>query len=123
MGMNKKLIKSFTGLIAWQKGHQLVLKIYKTTSDFPKRETYSLIDQMRRASVSITSNLAEGFSRRTQKEKCQFYYTALGSELENQLLVARDVGYLKEEILKNIAGSAIEVAKLINGLIKSVKNA
>src|SRR5690606_38341220 len=96
--MEKSKITKFTDLVAWQKGHTLVIKIYKTTSDFPKQETYSLIDQMRRCGISITSNLAEGFNRQSTKEKIQFYYISLGSltELQNQLLVAKDVGYLKQ---------------------------
>ncbi|HUV72365.1 MAG TPA: four helix bundle protein [Clostridia bacterium] len=117
-------IKSFTGLIAWQKGHQLVIDTYKATSEFPARETYSLIDQMRRAVVSITSNIAEGFSRNSNKEKVQFYYLALGSltELQNQLLVAKDVGYLSKKKFEVLAAQTVELAKILNGLIKSVKN-
>ena len=119
--METKKIQSFTGLIAWQKGHQLVLLIYKITANFPQKETYSLIDQMRRAVVSITSNIAEGFSRKGLKEKIQFYYLALGSltELQNQLLVARDVGYLKDGEFQKAANQTIEISKLVNGLIKS----
>ena len=119
--MNK--IKSFTQLTTWQMGHTLVLEIYKITFKFPKQETYSLVDQMRRAVVSITSNIAEGFSRRTSKEKVQFYYMALGSltELQNQILVAKDVGYINKESFKKLASRTTEVSKLINGLIKSIK--
>jgi four helix bundle protein len=70
---NKKII-SFTDLIVWQKAHQLVLDIYKITEKFPKKETYSLTDQMRRAAVSVSSNIAEGFGRYTYKDKIHFYY-------------------------------------------------
>ncbi len=120
----KSKIRSFTDLIAWQKGHYLVLEIYKTTTDFPKSEIHSLVDQLRRAAISITSNIAEGFSRRNFKEKRQFYYLALGSltELQNQLLVARDVGYLSKEKFREVAEKTVELSKLINGLIKSVSN-
>lgn len=92
-------IQSFTDLTAWQRGHELVIAIYKITKVFPREELYSLVDQMRRCTVSITSNIAEGFSRKSYKEKIQFYSMALGSttELQNQLLVARDVGYIKKE--------------------------
>ena len=118
-------IKSFTNLITWQKGHNLVIAIYKITDKFPQKETYSLIDQMRRSSVSITSNIAEGFSRKGLKEKIQFYYMALGSvtELQNQILIARDVNYLAKQDFTNLANKTVEVNKLINGLIKGLKRA
>jgi four helix bundle protein len=79
---------------------------------------------MRRSATSISSNIAEGFSRRSKKEKIQFYYTAKGSltELQNQLLIARDVGYLAKEIFNNVASQTVEISKLITGLIKSAKN-
>ena len=117
-------ITSFTQLIAWQKAHQLVLAIYKITKDFPRAEVYGLTDQMRRCAVSITSNIAEGFSRQTSKEKIQFYFTAKGSvtELQNQLLIAKDVGYLPIAGFNKIAQQTVEVHKLINGLIKSKKS-
>lgn len=120
--MNIK-IKSFTDLIAWKKAHSLAVSIYKFTEVFPQKETYSLTDQMRRSATSISSNIAEGFSRQSKKEKLQFYYTSKGSltELQNQLLIARDVGYLAKEMFNNIARETIEVSKLLNGLIKSIK--
>ncbi len=73
---------------------------------------------MRRAAVSITSNIAEGFSRNTSKDKCQLYTIAQGSltELQNQLLIARDIGYIKEEGFRKIAEQTVVVNKLINGL-------
>jgi len=118
--MNGK-IRSFTDLNAWREGHKLVLIIYKITKNFPKEEIYSLVDQMRRCAISITSNIAEGFSRQSYKEKVQFYSMALGSltELQNQLLVAKDVGYLEKENFKEIADRTVIVHKLLVGLIKS----
>lgn len=120
--MNGK-IESFTDLITWQKAHALAVKIYRITEAFPQKEIYSLTDQMRRSATSISSNIAEGFSRRSKKEKIQFYYTAKGSltELQNQLLIARDVGYLAKEIFNNVANRTVEVSKLLSGLIKSIK--
>ena len=114
-------IKSFTDLNAWKEGHSLVLKIYKATKTFPIDEKFGLIDQMRRCSVSITSNISEGFSRRSKKEKGQFFYMSLGSitELQNQLLIARDLRYIDKEDFKNIADQTVVVSKLANGLIKS----
>lgn len=113
-------IQSFTDLIAWQKGHTVVLSIYKLIQNFPKYETYALSDQMRRCAISITSNIAEGFSRHSYKEKIQFYSIALGSttELLNQLLVARDVGYISDNDFRLISVQINEIGKLINGLIK-----
>ena len=116
---NEKLkIKSFTDLNTWKEGHKLVLMIYKTTGEFPKKETFGLVSQMRRCTISITSNIAEGFSRNTDKDKYQFYCVAQGSltELQNQLLIARDVGYLKESDFQGIIQQTTTVNKLINGL-------
>ena len=119
----RQKIKSFTDLVAWQEGHKLVLMVYKSTEKFPPKEIYSLTSQMRRSAISITSNIAEGFSRQSKKEKIQFYYTAKGSltELQNQLLIARDVDYLPKEEFQEIANQTVKVSKLILGLIKSLK--
>ena len=97
--LQKDKIRSFTDLVAWKQAHSLALLIYKSTKSFPKEEISSLVDQMKRCSVSISSNIAEGFSRQSKKEKLQFYYTALGSltELQNQLLLAKDVNYISKE--------------------------
>ncbi|MEK7534394.1 MAG: four helix bundle protein [Patescibacteria group bacterium] len=116
-------IKSFTDLNAWKEGHKLVLQIYRITKLFPSEERFCLIDQMRRCVISITSNIAEGFSRRSKKEKAQFFYMALGSvtELQNQLLIARDLNYISSAEFKNIADQTVVVSKLVNGLIKSSK--
>ena len=117
-------IKSFTDLIVWKDAHKLVISIYKTVKAFPKEELYSLSDQMKRCSISITSNIAEGFSRQTRKEKLQFYFIAKGSltELQNQLLVARDVGSLDKNDFTEIAKHTVTVHKLLNGLIKSAQS-
>lgn len=115
-------IRSFIDLDAWKQSHQLVISIYQLTKNFPREETYSLTDQMKRCSVSISSNIAEGFSRRSKKEKIQFYYMAKGSltELQNQLLVAKDVEYISREQFNEIAEHSVRVHKLINGLIRSL---
>jgi len=118
--MNNK-VKSFTDLVAWKKSHQFALEIYKITKKFPSEEKFGLIDQLRRASISITSNIAEGFSRRTSKEKIRFYYTAFGSllEIQSQLLISRDLNYFKDT--ERIFAKSVEIKKLISGLIKSAK--
>jgi len=113
---------TFKDLIAWQKGHEFVIRIYELTKTFPKEELYVLTSQMRRSAISITSNIAEGFSRKSHKEKIQFYTIARGSltEIENQLLIARDIGYIKKEHFDLIINSLTDIHKLINGLIKSL---
>lgn len=95
----REKIKTFKDLLTWQEGHNLVLIVYKATNRFPHDERFGLTNQIRRASVSITSNIAEGFSRRTKKEKARFYNMGLGSltETENQILVAKDLGYITDE--------------------------
>ena len=117
-------IKSFTDLNTWKEGHSLVLKIYNTTKDFPKEEMFGLTNQIRRATVSITSNIAEGFSRASSKEKIQFYYIALGSltEVQNQLLIAKDINYIDINLFKKLAEQTIVVSKLLNGLIKKCRS-
>ena len=92
-------ITNFKQLNSWQQSHFLVLTIYKISSTFPKQEQFGLTNQIRRAAVSITSNIAEGFSRQSFKEKIQFYAIAQGSvtELQNQLLIARDVGFITKD--------------------------
>lgn len=121
--MNYVKIQKFTDLVAWQKGHQVVLAVYKLTHIFPKTEVYSLVDQMRRCAVSITSNIAEGFSRNGKKEKIQFYYISFGSvtELQNQLLIAKDLQYISQQEFNVINEKIIEIQKLLNGLIKSLR--
>ena len=116
-------IKSFTDLNAWKESHRLVLMVYKTTKDFPSDERFGLSNQLRRAVVSISSNIAEGFSRRSQEDKNHFYFMAQGSntEVQNQLLIARDVGYINKDNFKENANQTVVVNKLINGLIKSSK--
>ena len=116
-------IKSFINLDAWKEGHRLVLIIYKITKTFPKEEMFGLVSQMRRCAVSITSNIAEGFSRHSYKEKVQFYSISLGSvtELQSQLVIARAVGFIDKEVCNEIAQQSVIVHKIINGLIKKSK--
>ena len=117
-------IKSFTDLSAWKEAHKLVLMIYEATKGFPNEEKFGLVNQLRRAVVSISSNIAEGFSRNTNKEKVQFYYTALGSltEVHNQSIIAKDVAYIDTRQFGKLMQQIITVNKLLSGLIKSAKN-
>lgn len=117
-------IKSFTDLLVWQEAHQLSLVIYKVTKEFPKSELYGLVNQMRRCAVSITSNIAEGFSRKNKKEKIQFYYISLGSisELLSQLFLARDLGFVGSDAFSDLSKKLETVGKMLQGLIKSSRS-
>src|SRR3989344_2102840 len=121
--MRNGKIETFTDLNVWKEGHKLVILIYKITKNFPKEETYSITDQMRRAAASITANIPEGFGRQGYKEKVQFYYLSKGSlsELKNFILIAKDVGYLNNEAMMNLADQANIVDKLLQGFIKKSK--
>jgi four helix bundle protein len=121
--MSDEKIKQFTDLYAWQESHKLVLLIYRSTKSFPKEEMFGLTNQMRRAAISITSNIAEGFGRQSYKERVQFYYLAQGSltELKNQIIAARDIGYLDKKEYENIFHQAGIAHQLLQGLITKSK--
>lgn len=114
-------IVSFRDLETWKKGHELVLLVYRYTRDFPTKEMYSLTDQIRRAVVSVTSNVAEGFGRKTKQDKVHFYYMALGSlaETQNQLIIACDLEYLPKAQFEETFQLTESVFRLIYGLIRS----
>jgi len=118
-----KKIQSFIDLDVWKKSHRLVLMVYKLIQKLPSKEQFVLGSQMSRAAISITSNIAEGFSRDSYKDKIRFYYIARGSltELQNQLLIAKDLSYITNKKFKEIADQTVEVHKLINGIIKKSK--
>lgn len=117
-------IQSFTDLNVWKEGHKLVIAVYRVTGQFPKSETYSLVDQMRRAASSVTANIAEGFGRQTYKEKLQFYYLAQGSltELKNFILIARDVNYLEQKDFNELAEQANLTHKLLQGFYRKLSH-
>ena len=119
--MENKKIRSFTDLIVWQKAHKLILDVYLITKKFPIEERFGLCDQLRRASVSITSNIVEGFYRRTKNDKTHFYYLALSSlaEVRNQLLIAKDLYYITYEKFQGLAMKCLEIKKILNGFISS----
>lgn len=114
-------IFSFEKLIAWQKGRELAILIYKTTKNFPKDEVFGLTSQMRRCSISIASNLAEGSGRSSMKEKARFSEIAYSSSLEllNQVILSFDFEYLDENQYIQIRETITEVNMLIDGLHKS----
>lgn len=110
-------------LKVWQKAHALVLEIYKVTTTFPKTETYSLVDQIKRAAYSIPANIVEGQSRNTTKEYIQFLYIARGSleELRYFLLLSKDLKFIDLEMYEKITKDCKEVSIMLNNLIKSLK--
>ena len=122
--LRERKIRTFRDLYAWQEAHKYVLEVYSLTKKFPKEELFALTSQLRRAAVSITSNIAEGFSRWSGKDKANFYTTALGSltESQNQLLIALDIHYISQTEFDVVWNQSITVSKLINGLIKHTRS-
>ncbi len=114
---------AYRDLIAWRKATQLALEIYRATQVFPRAEIYGLTSQMRRAAVSIASNIAEGKGRYSQKEFVQFLYWSRGSlaEIETQLYIAHVLCYLETKTFERIQSEAVELGRILNGLIKSLQ--
>ena len=110
---------NYRDLIAWQKVKTLALNVYRCTRKFPKDEIYGLSSQMRRAAVSVPSNIAEGKGRYSQKEFVQFLYHARGSllELETQLSIARDLEYIDLPVFETLESETEELGRILNGLI------
>lgn len=116
-------INSFKELIVWQKSMELVRIIYKQTKLFPREEVYGITSQMRRAAISVPSNIAEGYARKSRKEYVQFYSIAYGSilELETQLILVRDFGYIKDKEFKEAEDILHEVAKMLHVMLIRLK--
>ena len=116
-------MQDFRQLQVWQKSHQLVLQVYGITQAFPASEGYGLSQQMRRASVSVPSNIAEGSGRGSDKEFAHFAQIAVGSisELEYQLLLAKDLGYLNASRYQELSLQITEVKRMLIGLRKKLK--
>jgi len=115
------IIYSFEKLNVWQEAKKLVIDVYHLLDEFPKFEKYALCDQIRRAIVSVPSNIAEGSGRKSLKEQIRFLEISYGSLMEtyNQLLIAIDLTYITEESVEAIKPRIDSVAKMINGLSKS----
>jgi four helix bundle protein len=111
-------MKGHRDLVVWQKAMTLVSDIYRATRNFPKDELYGLTGQIRRAAVSVPSNLAEGHGRNSRKEFRQFIGQARGSltELETQLEIARNLGYLPPANASELLSQATEIGRMLNGL-------
>lgn len=116
------IVRSYRDLIAWQKSIDLVTEIYRCTQTFPKSETYGLMSQLRRAAVSVPSNIAEGHARLTTGEFRQFLGHALGSlmEIETQVLISERLGYLDATESKRLLVRTTEAGKIVRGLIQSI---
>ena len=108
-------------MIVWQRGHELVLLTYKITRSFPKEEQFSLMPQMRRAAISVTANIAEGFGRYQHKDREHFYVMASGSlvELENHYQIAFDLKYLDKKLRMQTEDLINQTGKLLNALLKT----
>jgi len=115
--------KNYRDLIAWQKAMDLVELVYSETKKFPREEVYALSSQLRRAAVSVPSNIAEGQGRTSSKEFLNFLSMAYGSlrEIETQIIIAERLGYLSEDKAQAILDLSGEVGRLINGLSNSLR--
>lgn len=116
-------LKSYKELIVWQKSIQLVKAIFILTEKFPKSELYGIISQIRRASIAIPSNIAEGYGRKSAKEYAQFYSIAYGSalELETQIIIANELGFAKNEDFDKVNLLLEEVLKMLNSMTTKMK--
>ena len=121
--MKDKMIRSYKDLEIWKRGVELVTSVYLVTKDFPKSETYTLVDQIRRAAVSVPFNVAEGHARQHRKEFRQFLFVVLGSlvELETQLIIAGKLGYSEKEKLTQSSSEIGATGKMARGLIKRLQ--
>ncbi|MDD5195932.1 MAG: four helix bundle protein [Candidatus Omnitrophica bacterium] len=117
-------MQGYRDLDVWKKAITLVKKIYIATKDFPKEELYGLINQMRRAAVSIPSNIAEGKTRQSINEYIQFLYIALGSvaELETQTAIAKELGYIDTSTENGLLTEIDSIARMSRNLIKSLRS-
>ena len=117
------MLKTHKDLDVWKSSINFVTNIYKITDTFPEKEVYGLISQIRRSSVSIPSNIAEGAARNGKKEFKQFLYIALSSaaEVETQIIISEKLNYLKEDEAKMLLDSLNNISKMLFGLIKSLK--
>ena len=115
-------IKSFRDLDVWRLGKEIVLEVYRASKSFPKEEQYGLVTQMRRAAVSVPSNIAEGFIRLHNKEYRQFLYMALGSsaELETQLELSGDLGFLESDRKNQLLEKINHESRMLQNLIKKL---
>lgn len=115
-------MRDYKKLTVWQKSYDFGIHLYTVTRNFPKEETYGLSSQLRRAAISIPSNIAEGSRRSTEKDFRSFLHIAYGSgaELEVQLLFAKDLGYITAEVSKTLLLELSEIMRMLNALIQKI---
>ena len=118
------MVRNYRDLTVWQRAMELVKEVYIVTGEFPSSEKFGLVSQLRRAAVSIPSYIAEGQGRRSRGEFVQFLGHARGSlfEVETQLLIAAQLGFLSDEKSNELQQRVNEVARLMNGLMKSLQS-
>lgn len=116
------MVKTFRDLRVWQKAMKLVKDVYETTSDFPEEEKFGLVSQMNRASVSIPSNIAEGFGRRSNKEFKRYLNISSGSlyELQTQIELAYMLNMVEEKAFSDLIEASREVERMLSALIRSI---
>ena len=121
---SSETLKNFKELIVWQKSYEFCLKIYRITAKFPNEERYGLTSQIRRSAVSIPSNIAEGYGRKTTVDYIRMLYISYGSvcELETQILLAGDLGFIEKGELGTAKKSIAEIERMLKALIKSLEN-
>ena len=117
------MVRTHKDLDVWKKAVDFVTEIYSVTNAFPKSELYGLTSQIRRAAISVPSNIAEGATRRNNKEFLQFLYISLSSaaEVDTQLLISHNLKFINDEILEQLQSELNTILKMIQGLIKSIK--
>ena len=121
---SSEMLKNYKELNVWQKSYELCLKIYKMTAKFPNEERYGLTSQIRRSAVSIPSNIAEGYGRKTTLDYIRMLYISYGSvcELETQILLAGDLGFIEKGEWGTAIKDIAEIERMLKSLIKSLEN-
>ena len=121
--MNKQTVRSYQDLAAWQNARELNYEIYQVTKEFPQDERFGLISQIRRAAVSIPSNIAEGYGRGARADYIRFLRIARGSlfEVETQLVLSSDLGFVDDDLRNELNEKITAVARPLSGLIRSLE--
>jgi four helix bundle protein len=119
-----KTIQNFTDLKAWQAAHTLRINVLRTIQGFPAEYQFGLAAQLQRCAISVGSNIAEGFGRKSTKDRVHFYVIAKASliEVQDQLIVSKDMGLINNKKFLELADQSIKAHKLLNGLIRATKN-